>query len=349
MAPAQAASADRYAAIDAVLDAARERGETGFALKVADRQGRVLYERNVGDFDATRRVPVASASKMATGLLMLTLVDRGELQWRSTTGEVLGWTGPAGAITLAQLLGQVSGLPPDHACLNNAATTLAACVQAIAAGTLRQPPGAQFDYGGSVFSVAARMAEVATGKSWNQLFAERITQPLGLPPQVTFHATPWLGGTGLPATNPRPAGGLVASMDDYLALMRVVLQRGTPGVPFAHPALFDDMASEPQPEAAMGHSPLLMATGKPYRYGMGTWLECLPARRPCPLQSSLGAFGFLPWLDSQAGYSAVLGMARPLAGGNARRTLAFAAQTQQQLAPLIAQALAVPISPEVRP
>ncbi|MFO0453518.1 MAG: serine hydrolase [Pseudomonadota bacterium] len=66
----------------------------GAALAVYAPDGRLLYSRVRGDFAPNRRVAVASASKLVSGVALLRLVDQGLLSLDSTTGAVLGWTGP---------------------------------------------------------------------------------------------------------------------------------------------------------------------------------------------------------------------------------------------------------------
>lgn len=52
------------------------------------------------------------------------------------------------------------------------------------------PPGAQFEYGSTHLSVAAAMAEKATGKPFHQIFEENIRKPLGLTDVTAFYANP---------------------------------------------------------------------------------------------------------------------------------------------------------------
>jgi len=337
-----------FAAVDATLRQAHTAAGADFAmgLVVRDREDRLVYASNLGGFDPSRRLPVASASKIVAATVMMVLVDRGLMTLDSTTGQVLGWQGDKGRITLRQLLAQVSGLKPNVPCLNDVRTTLAACVDTLSddAKALQHPPGSFFDYGGSHFQVAARMAEVAAGKPWAELFNEILGRPLGLAAETNFTTSPWLGPARAGTANPRAGGGLAASLDDFMKLLSVPFHQGVVGGRrYARAALFEEMGSEPNPEAAIGASPLARATGMPFRYGLGTWLECVPAQRPCPVQSSPGAFGWTPWFDRGSGYYAVLAMARPPAApageGGTAGVVDFAVQLQQRLKPLIAQAL----------
>src|SRR5687767_10227760 len=156
-----------------------------------------------GTFGADQRIAIASASKMVAGLTILRLVEQGFLTLDSTTGDVLGWTGPQAAITLRQLLSFTSGLPREALCTLAQNTTLAACVDLVSQLTLEAAPGTSFDYGSTHLHVAARMAEVVTGQSWANVFQAQLKSPLGLGADMAWYSAP-RQGTG--TTNPLIAG-----------------------------------------------------------------------------------------------------------------------------------------------
>ncbi|WP_426750505.1 serine hydrolase domain-containing protein [Myxococcus sp. Y35] len=295
-------------AITAVLEAhVADAGTSvpGVGLAIYDAHDNKVYERMVGDFAPDRRVAVASASKMVSGTLIFELIRQGHLSLDSTTGEVLGWTGDKAGITLRHLLSFTSGLAPGHHCTLQPGITLAACVDSIANTSRVAPPGTRFDYGSTHLHVAARMAEVATGKTWNNLFAETLAQPLGLPSDVAYFTFP---NQPIGTTNPLVAGGLRASMDEYAPLLAIVFHRGVyAGRTFGTPELFDAQAIEPYPDVIIGSSPSA-DMGLGLRYGLAAWLECPTPARGCAVISSPGAFGWTPWVDRETGYYAVLGM-----------------------------------------
>jgi len=322
-------------------------GDFPMAVQVRDHQDRLVYARSLGGFDAAQPMPVASASKLVTGLLLLKLVDQGRLGLEDTTAQRLGWRGERGRITLRQLLSQTSGLKPQAACVQEVRSTLQACIDAIRddATALTHAPGSHFDYGSVHFQVAARMAEAATGRSWGQLFEAELAQPLALKPETVYQTAPWFGrlrGEVGASANPQTGGGLVTSLVDYERLLALVFHRGEHGGQrLLRAALFDDMASVPNAAASVGSSPMARAAGQPYRYGLGVWAECVPARAACPQLSSAGAFGWTPWIDREAGYYAVIAMYRLPAGGLAatRGVVDASVQLQQRLKPVLAQAL----------
>lgn len=228
-------------------------------------------------------------------------------------------------------------LSPETGCTANPLITLAACVDTIRddPAALVATPGTRFDYGSTHLHIAARMAEVVTGKPWNTVFAEQLRAPLGLPAEVTYYTAPQLAvGT----INPLIDGGLQASSNEYAKLLAISFHRGTfQGVTYAPAALFDQQATEPYPGVSIGKSPYA-DTGVPFRYGLAAWLECATPAAGCGTISSAGAFGWTPWIDRAAGYYAILAMYR---GGSAMSDVdAFSVSLQQQLKPLIVTALA---------
>ena len=240
-----------WAPVTAVLEArVAEAGASvpGLGLAVYDAQDRKVYEHIVGDFAPDRRVAVASASKMVSGTLLFELIRQGRLSLDSTTGQMLGWTGDKAGITLRHLLSFTSGLQPSHLCTFQPGITLADCVASIAQTSRVAAPGTRFDYGSTHLHVAARMAEVSTGKTWNTLFTETLAQPLGLPSGVTYFTAP---NRPLGTTNPLVAGGLRASMNEYAPLLALVFHRGPhAGGVIGTPELFDAQAVEPFPTSS---------------------------------------------------------------------------------------------------
>jgi CubicO group peptidase (beta-lactamase class C family) len=316
---------------DAVDSAARAafaaEGISGMGLAIYNRDGVKVFEHMYGDFSPDLRVPIASASKLVAGVTLFRLVDAGYLTLDSTTSQVLGWTGDQGAITLRQLMSFTSGLAPENQCTYDSTVSLDECVTTISQTALVAAPGTEFDYGSVHLDVAGRMAEVVTGESWNELFAQEIRDPLGLPADIVYYANPLrMTDTG----NPLLAGGLVVSMNEYERILHFVFDKGVwQGNALLAPQIFDTQTIEPYPDGVIGKSP-----APSLRYGLTAWLECSTPQTGCHQISSPGAFGFTPWIDRDAGYYAILGMQDMT---NFRTH--FGGRLEQQLKPLIIQAL----------
>ncbi|HEY6126454.1 MAG TPA: serine hydrolase domain-containing protein [Steroidobacteraceae bacterium] len=326
---------DPFIDVDRAASAAfSAQGISGMGLAIYDAQGVKRFEKMYGTFAANQRVAIASSSKMVAGLVLLRLVDQGFLTLDSTTGAVLGWTGPQGAITLRQLLSFTSGLEREAACTLLAGITLADCVTSISQQGLVAAPGTRFDYGSTHLHVAARMAEVVTGQAWANIFATQLKAPLGLSsPDLAWFTAP---RQALGTSNPLIAGGLRATMSEYASLLALDFNRGVhQGNRLIGDALFSAQATEPYPDAVIGNSPFQNA-GINFHYGLAAWLECPPPATNCAVLSSPGAFGFTPWFDRDGGYYAILGME---VTDSQSGVVAFAVNLAQELKPLIRTAL----------
>jgi CubicO group peptidase (beta-lactamase class C family) len=309
-------------------------GISGMGLAIYDANGVKRFEKMYGTFSADQRVAIASSSKMVAGLVMMRLVDQGFLTLDSTTGAVLGWTGPQGAITLRQLLSFTSGLEREAPCTLLVGITLADCVATISQQAMVAAPGTRFDYGSTHLHVAARMAEVATGATWASLFATQLKTPLGLTsPDLAWYTAP---RQALGISNPLVAGGIRATMDEYAKFLALDFNRGVhQGNRLIGDALFTAQSTEPYPDAVIGNSPFANA-GINFHYGLAAWLECTPPATNCAVLSSPGAFGFTPWFDRDGGYYAILGMEVTESQSG---VVAFAVNLAQDLKPLIRTAL----------
>ena len=123
---------------------------------------------HLGTFDDTTVVPIASATKLLSAVVILSLVDDNLLDLDAPLSSYLPqWTGVAGTMTVRQMFSHTSGLPggSDHAVLGDDTLTLAQAVEVIRTTIpLAAPPGAEFSYGGLSMHVAGRVAEVVSGQ-----------------------------------------------------------------------------------------------------------------------------------------------------------------------------------------
>jgi D-alanyl-D-alanine-carboxypeptidase/D-alanyl-D-alanine-endopeptidase len=331
------AAADPVAALDAAAaEAFAEEAPAsvpGMALAIYRPGGERVFLGVYGDFAPDERFAVASASKLVTSLVLLRLVDQQFLEFSSTTGAVLGWSGPQGGITLEQLLSFTSGLAPDADCLRRAGITLADCAAEIGAQPLVAEPGTRFDYGGSHMQVAARMAEVVTGSNWNAIFRTQLADPLDMPAGVRYHTLP---RQRIGVTNPLAGGGLAATVDEYARLVEIALgpPAGAQNAPI-DPGLVAAIFRSPYPEAIRGMEPDLAGV-LGFGYGLGAWLECDTPGAGCNIASSAGLFGWMPWVDREAGYIGILAMEGSAVPGIAT---GFSVPLAERLRPLVLDVL----------
>ena len=303
-----AVAQDRFAEVSAAMEAFVQDHELAGASLRVNRSGAVVYDQSFGGYDQTTRIPIGSGTKWLSAIVIARLVDRGVIGWDSTVGEYFP-DAPADTvgITLAQLFSHTSGLPyEDDDCLSTRSTTLDACARRILARPLIAAPGTAFAYSGNSMQVAGRMAEIASGQRWDDLFVDQVALPLGLV------ATDWSMISTAPGyvrnPNPRIAGGARTTLDDFGRVMDMVLAGGRAGGrQFLSIKTLETMARDRTVGTVDVYRPAALSAG--YGYGIGQWIERSGGARYMagqPLLSSIGAFGFTAWVDHRRHTSGVL-------------------------------------------
>lgn len=315
---------DKWAAVKAEMNAA---AVTNIGLIVGTPGGGVRLRYEKGAFRLTDTHLVASASKMMAGLTILKLIEDGQMSLSDNPQKYLPyWTtsaaDPRSRVTLAQLLAFTSGFNQNEvaiSCLTNPDTTLQACAQATYNLGIASAPGTAFSYGPGHLEVAGAMAEVAGGRRFNQLFREKVADPLAFGP---------VSGIVFPsANNPRVSGGGISTGEEFAKLLDGVLGN----------RLLANLTNFKADQTA-GVSFLYRPVTADWHYAAASWREC-----DAPIfavgctnvftVSSPGLFGWTPWIDFDAGYYAVIAMEET--NGSP-----VSVALEQRLQPLIAAALA---------
>ena len=163
----------------------------------------------------------ASTSKLVSAVIILRLIEQGHLDLAdSPQDHIPTWPIIASDslfnINLSQLLSFTSGLTDEPFCLNIGLSNFENCVENI--GTENQGngnnPGEAFYYSGTHLQVAGLMAiEALNVSSWQDVFT-LFQSETGLFPNSEYD---------LPSSsNPRLAGGMHWTGDDYLTFLRAL-------------------------------------------------------------------------------------------------------------------------------
>lgn len=305
---------DPWASVTAAIQAAQPQFAHGVAVEVVTPAG-VVYSSSssaAGSFDDTATTPVASASKWVSAAVILRLVDQGVLSLDTKTKALLvdrngtPWSGNLGEATLRHLLSFTTGISGDDTS-SELTLSLTEAVLRIHddLGPTAAVPGSTFYYGSTHLRIAARMAEVATGKTWAQIFDEQLRLPLG------WAATSSYGLTG----NPNPAGTLSCTGREYLRFLAMELRGGLDGSVRLLPQTLLDQQRDDQwgVGTTIAFSPYAAVDAtKLYHYGLGNWLETADSTRPPSVTnpilrvSSTGKFGWAPWVAMDGTYAGLV-------------------------------------------
>jgi CubicO group peptidase (beta-lactamase class C family) len=300
-APGPACSTTQLEAdMDAIL--ALTTSEVDFSYAVERPDGR-RYSFNRGASTLLTSYESASTSKLVSAVIILRLVEQGYLNladrpqdrissWPITSGDSLY------SMTLAQLLSFTSGLTDEPLCLNAGGFNSETCVTNIANTNAGNGiiPGQEFYYASTHLQVAGLMAIKARGvASWQDVFTEFKTQT-GLFSTSTYD---------LPsATNPRLAGGMHWTGEEYLAFLKALRDGAVLNAASLNALLADHTAT-----ATIVYSPAITGLGEDWHYGFGLWQECQSATYNCTpgsRVSSPGAYGAYPFWDRSHGYFGIV-------------------------------------------
>lgn len=174
---------------------AAEPAENRFMGAVLVAQGdKVLLDKGYGLADAewaqantpAAKFRIGSLTKQFTAALVLMLQEDGKLSISDPVGKyVPDLPEPWQAITLAQLLGHVSGIPnfTDDERFGEwamAPRTHGEIIAFIKGKPLRFAPGSKYEYSNSNYELLGAVIERASGQTYADMLQQRILTPLGM-------------------------------------------------------------------------------------------------------------------------------------------------------------------------
>ncbi|WP_373549284.1 serine hydrolase [Haliscomenobacter sp.] len=302
--------AQNFSEVDAILQKSLGLYRNDVCVMV-NQQSKPIYYRGLGDYDSLSVAAVASVSKTFSGILILALADKGLLSLDDTLGKHLPIFTQygKGKPTIRQLFSHSSGFPGSETedYLTSRTMTLEEVANTIAqTENFDYEPGKGFAYGGVSMQIAGRIAEVVTGKSWNQAFREYLADPLGLT-QTIFCLNS--------ASNPRIAGGACTSPKDLMILAEFILNKGKhQGKQIISANTMEELwkdqtnkapqLASPYPDSPKYNNPYGAQT---IYYGIGTWQDIYnPTTQYQEQISGAGAFGTYFWVDRVRGLTGVI-------------------------------------------
>jgi len=297
----------------------------GRALLVVYKNGKIIYLKSVSEMNQRQtsmnkymarkqdlapdlqaysmdsRQMIASCSKWLSAALVMTFVDEGKLRLSDTVGfylPVLSLHGK-GNITIGQCLSHLTGIqaPPLKKSLKEMRklSSMDQAIGEIALLPMEGKPGKVFHYSNVGLQMAAAVIERISGKSFEELFAERIAKPMGM------KATDF--GKGPVAF---PAGGAWSTPEDYLNFLNMILQNGSyNGKQILKEESVRDMEVDRiGPDVKIAYSP---AEAEGLGYGFGEWVrKYSEGGRSEAWVTSPGLFGSFPWVENKKKYCAFL-------------------------------------------
>lgn len=259
----------------------------GFELMLLH-EGRVVYRQAFGNVQPGQVFAADSATKTLSGALIMSLTERAAILFSLDTklSQLIGdFDADKQSITIRQCFAHIAGFAQTGDEGDTEVSLREAAIN-IANSNLRFRPSQVFSYGGTSMHAAGAVAEIAGGQPWNELFRDRITDPLGMVNTRFVLTTP---------ENPRIAGGCESTAPEFARFMEMLRMHGVDrGRQVLRPGSVEQMFTRQTPVGIpVFNSPLAGSSD----YGVGVWLDQRDSQGNLVGALAAGARGFAAWID----------------------------------------------------
>lgn len=263
------------------------------------KDGKIIYQKSMGDFTIKTQAPVLSSSNWLTAALVMTFVDEGKLSLdeRISTYIPIFETYSKGYITLRQCLAHETGVSDAKGTgkllEHKRFESLEEEVNSFAKKEIADNTGKAFFYGNIGPDIAARVLEVVGKKSFETLMKQRIFTPL-----MMRHST-FSGDADLVD----PAGGAVSTPGDYMNFLTMMLDKGM----FMGKQILSAKAVAEMQTIQIKNLPIkyIPKIAEGFSYGLGEWIQETDASGNSTVVGCSSLFGTWPYIDKCRGYACI--------------------------------------------
>jgi CubicO group peptidase (beta-lactamase class C family) len=274
------------------------------AVTLVSKDGQIIYKKEIGeDFKTETAEPIGTSSKWLTAALVMTFVDKGELNLDDPVSKYIPMfaTYSKSFITIRHCLEEITGIESEP-------KKLAKMLQKKKFASLEEEvnyyashkdimvqPGQEFFYGDIGYNTVGRVLEViAKKKTFSKLMQERITRPLGM------KKTTFVRESG----SEDPADGAISTAGDYIKFMTMLLNYGEfNGKKILSKEAILEMEKSQVASIPVKYSPKLT---QGFKYGYGVWIQESDKAGNGSVISCPGINGTWPYIDRCRNYAAVI-------------------------------------------
>jgi CubicO group peptidase (beta-lactamase class C family) len=274
----------------------------GNVVAMVYKDGKIVYQKEFGEFNAKTQAPVASCSKWLTAALVMTFVDQGKLDLDEPVSKYIPSFSKymKNYVTLRHCLSHTTGIEREGGRASKLLErrkyqSLEEEANAIAAKEISNNPGMEFFYGNYGLNIAARVCEVVGKKAFERLIQERITRPLRM------RGTSFTNDDG---SAPNPSGGARSTANDYMNFLVMILNKGV----FENKKILSEEAIAEMLKVQNGNLPVKWTpkVAEGFEYGLGAWIQEKDESGKTIVVSSPGLFGTWPYVDLCRKYAAII-------------------------------------------
>jgi CubicO group peptidase (beta-lactamase class C family) len=289
-----------FSGVDAVLTA-NQKALGKDLVTVVFKDGKIVYQKAMGDFTLKSQAPIASCSKWLTAALVMTFVDEGKISLDDKVSTYLPIYETYGKayITIRNCLAHETGITDNQHTIakileRRKFESLEEEVNSFAKREIAANPGTTFFYGGIGLNIAARVLEVVSKKNFGMLIKQRILSPLNMK-HTTFEGD---------ADALNPSGGAASTPEDYINFLSMILNKGM----FNGKRILSEAAIEKMQTAQTTNIPKKYTpkTAEGFEYGLGEWIQEQDDKGNSTVVSCPGLFGTWPFVDKCRGYAGIV-------------------------------------------
>lgn len=262
------------------------------------KDGKMLYQKTLGDFKPNIQAPIGESSQWLTAALVLLLVDEGKIKLDDNIGTYLPifpkWM--KGYITLRHCLANTTGIEADKTGAGklfqkSKFATLEEEVNFYAEKRgIAQNPGTWFQYNQMGSNIAGRVLEVLTKKKFDRLIQEKLLRPLNM------RFTTFSNYTGAVS----PFDGAKSTATDYMNFLTMLLNKGKfMGKQILSEASVNELIKVQTGTALNKFTPAFF---NGYSFSLSAWIE---NKNTTTISCNAQNAPFV-WIDYCRGYAAIL-------------------------------------------
>ena len=299
----------------------------GKAVLLVYKDGKIVFEKSVGEFTPKTQAPIAASTQWLTAALVMSYVDEGKLSLDDKVSKFLPIFSKysKGYITIRDCITHLTGIEgPSIGSLKDMSnpkkfTNLDELVNDIASSKeILSNPGLVFRFNNIGFTIVARVLEVLNRRGFEQMMAERITRPLLMRTTNFFSYT---------VVN--PAGGAQSSAYDYMNFLSMLLNGGVfNGKRILTEAAIETMMKPSSTQGMIKETPAIL-DGK--NYGMGQWIFSTDENGKTTTVACPGLFGTWPLIDYCRKYALLVFTPGEAASENKELMASFKALIDDQI------------------
>jgi CubicO group peptidase (beta-lactamase class C family) len=290
------------------LDDYFQRNQKGLGNKFAVlvyKDGKVVYQKIMGEFNAKTQAPIAASGNWLTAALVMTFVDQGKLSLDDPVIKYL----PVfekymkSYVTIRHCLSHTTGIENEGGKVGRLLprkkhASLEEEVNALAAKEISANPGEEFHYGNIGLNIAGRVLEVISKKSFDRLMQERLLRPLKM------RATNFVNDEGGAID---PSVGARSTANDYINFLSMLLNKGMfEGKRILSEESIAEMQKPQFPDLPKKYSPKVT---EGFQYGLGQWISAEDGKT---FFTSPSLSGTWPFIDKCRDYACIILVQNPL-------------------------------------